>query len=88
MVSKYPYMDMCITVTPVSRHWSCQSGESNLSARISGDVQRGIRLRPDNGMHLASKKGSPRCAVKLEFREFINTVPNILKKIIQGSHLH
>ena len=65
---------------PVSRHWSCQSGESNLRARISGDVQAGIRLRPVNSMHLARKKGSPRCAVKLSFRKFIKTVPNILQK--------
>ena len=30
---------MVDTVPPVSRHWSCQSDESNLRARISGDVQ-------------------------------------------------
>ena len=40
------------TVPPVSGHWSCQSGESNLRARISGDVQAGIRLKPVNSMHL------------------------------------
>ena len=53
---------------------------SNLRARISGDVQADIRLRPVNSMQLARKKGSPRCAVKLLFRRFINTVPNILQK--------
>ena len=68
------------TVRPMSRHWSCWSGESNLRARISGDVQAVIRLRPVDGMHLARKKGSPRCAVKLSCREFIKTVPNIQKK--------
>ena len=71
------------TVPPVSRLWSCQSGESNLRARIIGDVQAGIRLRPVNSMHLEMKKGSPRCAVKLLFRNFIKTVPNILQKILQ-----
>ena len=76
------------TVPPVSRHWSCQSGESNLRAWISGDVQAGIRLRPVNSMHLARKKGGLRCAVKLQFREFIKTVPNILKKLLKGSQLH
>ena len=60
------------TVPPVSHHWSCQSGESNLRAWISGDVQVWIRLRRFNSMHLARKKGSPRCAMKLSFREFIN----------------
>ena len=66
------------TLQPVSRHWSCQSGESNLSARISGDVQAGIRLRPVNSMHLAKMKGSPRCAMQLLFTKFIKTVTNIL----------
>ena len=56
------------TVPPVSCHWSCQSGESNLRAQISGDLQAGIRLRPVNSMHLDRKKGSPRCAVKLSLR--------------------
>ena len=68
------------TVPPVSRHWSCQSGELSLRAWISGDVQVGIRLRPVNSMHLARKKGSPRCAVKLLFREFIKSVSNFLQK--------
>ena len=68
------------TVPPVSRHWSCQSGESNLRARISGDVQAGIRLRPVNSMCLTRKKGSPRCAVKLSLRKFMRTVLNILHK--------
>ena len=76
------------TVPPVSCHWSCQSGESNLRARISGDVQTGIRLRPVNNMHLARKEDSPRCAVKLSFREVINTAPIILQKNLQGSHFH
>ena len=67
------------TVPPVSRHWSCQSGKSNLRVRIMGDVQAGIRLRPVNSMHLARKKGSPRCAVKLSFKKFIKTVQNILQ---------
>ena len=66
---------------PVSCHWSCQSGESNLRARISGDVQAGIRLRPVNSMHLPKKKGSLRCALKLSFREFIKTVQNVLQKM-------
>ena len=57
-------LSLC-TVPPVSRHWSCQSGESNLRAWISGDVQAGIRLRPVDSMHLAGKKGSLRWAVKL-----------------------
>ena len=40
-------------------------------------------------MHLARKKGSPRCAVKLSFRKFIKTVPNILQKprIRETKHL-
>ena len=76
------------TVPPVSRHWSCQSGESNLRVGISDDVQVGIILRPVNSMHVARKKGSPRCSVKLSFREFIKTVPNILQKLLQGRHLH
>ena len=68
------------TVPPVSCHWSCQSGESSLRAQISGDVQAGIRLRPVNSIYLARMRGSPRCAVKLTFRDFIMTVPNILQK--------
>ena len=64
----------------VSRHWSCQSGESNVRARISGDVHDGIGLGPVNIMHLAKTKGSPRYALKLLFREFIKTVQNILQK--------
>ena len=67
-------------LTPVSRLWSCQSGESNLRARINGDVQAGIRLRPVNSLHQARKKGSPRYAVKLSFRKIIKTVPNFLQK--------
>ena len=66
-------------VPPVSRHWSCQSCESNLRARISGDVLSGIRLSPFNSMHLERKKGSTRCAVKLLFRKLIRTIPNILQ---------
>ena len=30
------------TTKPTTRHWSCQSGESNLRSPISGDVQAGI----------------------------------------------
>ena len=65
---------------PLSRHWSCQSGELNLRAWISGDLQVGTRLRPVNSMHLARKKGSPRCVLKLSFREFIKSVSNFLQK--------
>ena len=68
------------TVPPVSRHWSCQSEELNLRAWISGDVQVGTRLRPVNSMHLARKKGSPRCVLKLLFIEFIKSVSNFLLK--------
>ena len=75
-----PKFDVGPTVPPVSRLWSCQSGESNLRARISGDVPAGIRLRPVNNMHLAKKKGSLRCAFKLLFREFMKTGKNILQK--------
>ena len=71
---------MVITVPPVSQNWSYQSGESNLRAQFCGDVQAGVRLRPVSSVHLARKKGSPRCAVKLPFRKFIKTVPNILQK--------
>ena len=67
------------TVPPVSRHWSCLSGESNLRALIIGDVQAGIKLRSVNSMHLARKKGSPRCAMKQSCRGFIKTVPKILQ---------
>ena len=70
---------MCLTtatVPPVSRHWSCPAGESNFRDWISGDEQVGIRLRPVNSLHLARKKGGPRCAVKLSYREFIKTVSN------------
>ena len=35
-----------VTVPPVSRLWGCQSAESTLRARISGDVQAETRLRP------------------------------------------
>ena len=66
------------TVAPESRHWSCQSGESNLRAQFSGDVQVGIRLRPVDSMHLARYKGILRCAVKLLCKEFIKIVPNII----------
>ena len=37
------------------------------------------RLRPVDSMHLARKKGSPRCAVKRSCRELVTTVPNILQ---------
>ena len=58
----------------------CKSGELNLRAWISGDVQAGIRLRPVNSLHLARKKCSPKYAVKLSFRMFIRYVSNILQK--------
>ena len=76
------------TVPPVSRQWSCSSGESNLRALISGDVLAGIRLRPVDSIHLARKKDSRICAVKLSCREFIKTISNILKILLQSSHLH
>ena len=79
-------LSSCRTVPPVSRHWSCQSGKSNIRARIGGDVYAGIRLRPVSSMHLERKKGSPRCAVMLLFRKFIKTVPNILET--RPRHVH
>ena len=39
-----------------------------------------VRLSPVISMHLERKKGSPRNAVKLLFRMFIENVPNIQKK--------
>ena len=68
------------TVPTLSRHWSCQSGESNLRARISGDVQAGISLRRVNSIRLRRRKGSPRSAVKLLLRKFNRTVSNVLQK--------
>ena len=47
---------MLVTVTPVSRHWFCQSGESTLRAQNNGDVQAETRLRPVNSMQLDSEK--------------------------------
>ena len=76
------------TVSPVSHHWSGQSGESNLRAWISGHVKAGIRLRPVNSVYRARKKDNPRCAVKLSFSKLINSVPNILQKLLQGNNLH
>ena len=73
--------NMVYTVPPVSCHWSCQSSQSTLRARIIGDVQAGIMPRPVNSMNPARKKDSPRCSVKLPCREFIKTVPNIPQKI-------
>ena len=54
--------------------------ELPIRAWFSGDVHVGIRLRPVNSMRLARQKGSPRCAVKILFREFIKSVTNFLQK--------
>ena len=79
-ISNIKDLEWELTVPPVSRHLSCQSRESNLRARISGELQAGIRMRPANSVHLARKKGSPRCAVKLMFRKFIKNVSNMMQK--------
>ena len=62
-------------------HQCLTIGAADQVSQISGTgLEVMCRLRPVNGMHLAMKKGSPRCAVKLSCREFIKTVPNFLQK--------
>ena len=67
---------------PDTEFFEYESGESNIRAQISGDVQAGIRLRPVDSVHLARRKATTRCAVKLSKRKLINIVANILQKLL------